>query len=237
MTIVKWADCYLKLKEIKAKRSYGRECELVAAIKRLLGPLLLTELRREHLFGYRSRRLEEHIVRGGKAAARTVSPGTVANELSCLRHMLNKARENEIQAATPSFAGLIQRSQRDRVLDPKEERALLAAYPGWLRRIAIVARETCLPEGDILRLTKPMIDRRRRETVPAGGRAKTKVEQRAPLTDRVLECSIRSRRGKAEGENRCERQWTRVHEGGRAGNYQRHDHPGRETRGQAGQGL
>jgi integrase len=32
-----------------------------------------------------------------------------------------------------------------------------------------------------------MVDRQRREIVPAGGRAKTGVEQRAPLTDRVLE--------------------------------------------------
>jgi integrase len=32
-----------------------------------------------------------------------------------------------------------------------------------------------------------MIDRQRREIVPAGGRVKTGVEQRAPLTDRALE--------------------------------------------------
>ena len=101
--------------------------------------------------------------------------------------MLNKARENEIEAAAPSFAGLIQRSQRDRILDDKEETAMLEAYPAWLRRIAIVARETCLSEGDIIRLTKGMIDRQRREIVPAGGRVKTGVEQRAPLTDIVLE--------------------------------------------------
>lgn len=111
----------------------------------------------------------------------------MANEFSCFRHMLNKARENEIEAATPSFAGLIQRSQRDRVLDQKEEAAMLDAYPAWLRRIAIVAQETCLSESDIIRLTKSMIDRQRREIVPAGGRVKTGVEQRAPLTDPVIE--------------------------------------------------
>lgn len=101
--------------------------------------------------------------------------------------MLNKARECDIEAATPSFKGLIQRGQRDRVLNANEEIALLDAYPGWLKRVAIIARETCLSEGDIIRLTKPMIDRQRREIVPAGGRAKTGVEQRAPLTDCVLE--------------------------------------------------
>ena len=76
-----------------------------------------------------------------------VSLGAVAKELSCLRPMLNKARESEIEVAAPSFTGLIQRSQRDRILDDKEERALLKAYPEWLNRIAAVARETCLSEG------------------------------------------------------------------------------------------
>jgi integrase len=63
----------------------------------------------------------------------------------------------------------------------------MLAYPAWLRRVAIVARETCLSQGDIVRVTPAMIDRQRREIVPAGGRVKTGVEQRAPLTDRVLE--------------------------------------------------
>ena len=199
MTVAKWGECYLKLEEIKTKRSFSRECDLVATIKRLLGSILLTEIKREHLFKYRTERLQEHIIRNGKAAAKTVSSGTVANELSCFRHMLNKARENEIEAAAPSFAGLIQRSQRDRILDATEEKAMLDAYPAWLRRIAIVARETCLSEVDIIRLTKGMIDKQRREIVPAGGRVKTGVEQRAPLTDRVLEILDEIEREKRRG--------------------------------------
>ena len=187
MTVAKWADSYLELEEIKTKRSFTREGELVATIKRLLGSVLLTDVKREHLFKYKSQRLQERIIRNGKEAAKLVSAGTVANELSCFRHMLNKARENEIEAAAPSFAGLIQRSKRDRILDAKEESAMLKTYPAWLSRIAIVARETCLSEGDIIRLTKPMIDRQRREIVPAGGKVKTEDEQRAPLTDRVLQ--------------------------------------------------
>jgi integrase len=200
MTVTKWADCYLNLDEIKAKRSLSRERELVATLKRLLGSVLLTDLKREDLFGYRSQRLQEHIVCGRKQAAKTVSPGTIANELSCFRHMLNKARESGIEAAAPSFAGLIQRSQRERILEPEEETALLEAYPPWLRCVAVVARETCLSEGDIIRLTKSMIDRQRREIVPAGGRVKTGVEQRAPLTDRVLKILDEIEREKRRGK-------------------------------------
>ena len=69
MTVAKWADCYLKLEEVKTKRSFGREKELIATIRRLLGWVLLTEIKREHLFKYRTERLQEHIVRNGKAAA------------------------------------------------------------------------------------------------------------------------------------------------------------------------
>jgi len=187
MTIARWSQSYVQLEEVKKQRALSRTRDFIAAINRHMGHMLLTEIRREHLFRYRNERVQEHIIRAGKPREKTISLGTVANELSCLRTMLNKARECEIEAATPSFKGLIQRAQRDRVLNANEETALLAAYPVWLERIAVVARETCLSEGDIIRLTKPMIDRERREIVPAGGRVKTSVEQRAPLTERVLE--------------------------------------------------
>ena len=75
MSVAKWAECYLNLEEIKTKRSFGREGELVATIKRLLGSLLLKDVKREHLFKYRTERLQEHIIRGGKETAKTVSAG------------------------------------------------------------------------------------------------------------------------------------------------------------------
>jgi integrase len=200
MTVSTWAKCYLELEQVKKKRSLRRDRDLIAAINRHVGEILLTGIKREHLFRFRNERLQEHIVRAGKPRAKTISAGTVANELSCLRTMLNRARECEIEAATPSFKGLIQRSQRDRILDADEETALLETYPEWLRRIAIVARETCLSQGDIIRLTKAMIDRQRREIVPAGGRVKTGVEQRAPLTDRVLELLDEIEREKRRGK-------------------------------------
>jgi integrase len=84
-----------------------------------------------------------------------------------------------------SFRGLIVRSQRERVLDVEEEKALLDAYPVWLRRVCTFAVETCLSQGDVIRLTKAMIDYKRSEIVPMGGRLKTGVKQRAPLTDRA----------------------------------------------------
>jgi hypothetical protein len=71
MTVVNWADSYLDLEEIRTKGSFIRECELVATIKRLLGSLLLTDVKREHLFKYRSQRLQEHIIRNGREAVKS----------------------------------------------------------------------------------------------------------------------------------------------------------------------
>jgi integrase len=187
MTIEKWSAIYLDMEETKNKRSYEREKQLIATVNRMLGSVVLTELRREHLFRYRKQRLQEHIIRAGKPAKPLVSEGTLANELSCLRHMINKAKECDIEVRVPSFAKLTARSQRNRVLNSDEQTKLLNAYPTWLQRVCIVAIETCLSEGDIIRLTKSMVDRQEREIVPAGGRTKTNVEQRAPLTDRVAE--------------------------------------------------
>ena len=58
-------------------------------------------------------------------------------------------------------------------------------YAPWMRRLAEFAKETCLSEGDLLRLTDDMIDRAKGVIVPDGGRKKTDVEQVSPLTPRA----------------------------------------------------
>jgi integrase len=54
-----------------------------------------------------------------------------------------------------------------------------------MRRLAEFAVETCLSEGDILRLTDDMINPQRGVIVPEGGRKKTEVHQVSPLTGRA----------------------------------------------------
>jgi hypothetical protein len=83
MTIARWSRCYLELEGVKKKRSLARDRDMIASINRHLGEILLTDVKREHLFRYRNERLQEHIIRGGKEAAKTISLGTVANA-SCL---------------------------------------------------------------------------------------------------------------------------------------------------------
>ena len=76
-------------------------------------------------------------------------------------------------------------NNRERVLKQTERHRLLRESPLWLRRLFIVALETCLSLGDLLRLTWDDIDYVNGVIVPNGGRLKTEVRQAAPLTAAV----------------------------------------------------
>jgi integrase len=85
-----------------------------------------------------------------------------------------------------SFEDLIVRTKRGgRALSSDEQEKLLAGYPKWMARIAEFAKETCLSQGDVLRLTEEMVDRQSGVIIPEGGRKKTETEQVAPLTTRA----------------------------------------------------
>ena len=84
-------------------------------------------------------------------------------------------------------------------MTPEERVRVLAIYPAWLARLAEFATETCLSEGDLLRLTEDMIDRKVRVVVPEGRRKKTEVAQASPLTDRALEIFEEIKREKRSG--------------------------------------
>jgi hypothetical protein len=59
----------------------------------------------------------------------------------------------------PSFEALVVRTERGgRALTEDEEKKLLAIYPPWMRRLAEFADETCLAQGDLLRVTEDAID-------------------------------------------------------------------------------
>jgi integrase len=59
----------------------------------------------------------------------------------------------------PSFEALVVRTERGgRALTEDEEKKLLAVYPPWMRRLAEFADETCLSQGDLLRVTEDAID-------------------------------------------------------------------------------
>jgi len=102
---------------------------------------------------------------------RKVSRSTVTNELATLRKYLRRAVPELLQVM-PAMK-LPKKGERNRVLNPDEYQRLLAAAPLWFRRVLIVAFETCLSQGDLLRLTDDMVDEKAGVIVPRHGRIKT----------------------------------------------------------------
>jgi Phage integrase family len=90
------------------------------------------------------------------------------------------------QVSDVSFEGVLPNGQtRERPLKVSEKKTLLPACSPWLRKLLIVAMETCLSRSDLLRLTWDDIDWDDGVIVPGGGRKKTQVRQIAPLTETV----------------------------------------------------
>jgi integrase len=200
-TFAEWAEKYPTFDDVKRKRSLADDVRMARLhLTPFFGSALLTEITREGLVRYIDRRTGETLIRCGKASKKSVHRGTVSNELSLLRRMLRVAARESYKVAVPSFDDLIVRTKRGgRALSAEEQQKVLAVYSPWMRRLAEFAKETCLSEGDLLRLTDDMVDRAKGVIVPEGGRKKTDVEQVSPLTARaraILD-EIRSERRKS----------------------------------------
>jgi len=173
----------------KDKQSFPDERRMIDLhLKPFFQDFLLTEISRESLTRYSELRRKETTIRCGKWSSKVIASGTVANELSLLRHMLGVALREGYKVSIPSFDGLIVRAERSgRALSDQEQVKALAVYPKWMARFSDFAKETGLSEGDILRLDDTMIDCETGVIIPEGGRIKTEVDQVAPLTDRARE--------------------------------------------------
>jgi integrase len=186
-TFAEWAEKYPTFDDVRRKRSVGDDVRMARLhLTPFFGKVLLTEITREALQRYIDKRTGETLIRCGKRSKKSVERGTVSNELSLLRRTLRVAARESYKVAVPSFDDLIIRTKRGgRSLSNDEQQKVLAVYAPWMRRLAEFARETCLSEGDLLRLTDDMVDRTKGVIVPEGGRKKTDVEQVSPLTARA----------------------------------------------------
>ena len=189
-TFAEWSQKYPTFDDVKRKRSLGDDLRVIDLhLKPFFGACLLTEIERESLTRYIDHRSGQTIIRNKeRKSKKAVSRGTVSNELSLLRRILRVALREGYKVVVPSFDDLIVRTDRGgRALSSDEQQAALTVYPKWMARIAEFACETCLSQGDILRLTENMIDWQRGVIVPEGGRKKTGVHQVSPLTERARE--------------------------------------------------
>jgi integrase len=200
-TFSEWAEKYPTFDDVKRKRSLSTDLVIIRLhLEPFFGPSLLTEITREGLCRYVDKRMGETLIRCKKASKKFVHRGTVSNELSVCRRMLRVATREGYKVILPSFEDLIVRTKfGGRALTADEQKKVLAVYPMWLARLAEFAKETCLSQGDLLRLTDDEIDTRLGVIKPEGGRIKTGVEQVSPLTKRAREILDEIRREKRSG--------------------------------------
>ena len=84
--------------------------------------------------------------------------------------MLHIAEQESFRVKVPTFAGLIVRSDfGGRVLSDDEMKSALSIFAPWMQRLTRFAYETCLSEGDLIRLTESMIDEKIGVVRPKGG--------------------------------------------------------------------
>jgi site-specific recombinase XerD len=142
------ADEYLEYSKAN-KRSWKRDEASVGHLKPFFKGRKLTEVNPWMVEKYKQKRLEEG-----------VKPATVNRELSCLKHMFNLAVRWGRLPASPlgKVKQLREENQVERILSPEEEIKLLAAANEPLRTIILVALNTGMRRGEILKLTWSCVD-------------------------------------------------------------------------------
>jgi integrase len=189
-SFAEWCEKYPTFDDVKRKRSLSDELNVIRLhLKPFFGACLLTEIEREALTRYIDHRSQQFIRRNKQGqSSKLVARGTISNELSLLRRILRTALREGYKVSVPSFEDLIVRVERGgREITQEEQEKLFPVFEPWMQRLWDFGKETCLSQGDLLRLTDTMIDERQGIIKPEGGRKKTKVEQVSPLTDRARE--------------------------------------------------
>jgi hypothetical protein len=201
-TFNEWCDKYPTFEDVKRKRGLTTDMILIRHhLRPFFGACSLTEIYRESLTRYIDHRSQQTLIRNKNGQSRKlVSRGTISNELSLLRRMLRIAAREGYKVMVPSFEGLIVRTERGgREIGEDEQQKVLAVFKPWMQRLWIFARETCLSQGDLLRLTFDMIDEHQGTVTPTGSRKKSGVEQVSPLTPKAREVLEQIRAEKKNG--------------------------------------
>ena len=150
-TLGEFAEEYVKYqRDVKQIRSHSRTKEAVNHFKRFYGTKKLNEITPEDVDIYKRRRLGEG-----------VKLGTIARELTVIRHLFNQARKwKRFFGDNPvSVSGMPEvHDQKERILSPEEEKKLLALCPSHLRDAVIIALHTGMRQREILGLKWEWID-------------------------------------------------------------------------------
>ncbi len=159
-TFKELAAWYVELPEVQAKRSYGRDCQLVENLVSFFSNRLLKDITPSLVEAYRQKRLQEPSARTGHTRGDLTAPATVNRELACFKVIFNKAIKNGKAERNPAqgLKMLKENNERDRVLSEGEFHRLLAACPEHLKPVVKLAYYTGMRQGEILTLTWGQVD-------------------------------------------------------------------------------
>ncbi len=172
---------------IKSFETYKTYCR---HLERVLGNDALEDITTMRIMEYKNIRLAEPIIRYGKPSEKGLTPkaSTVNRELGAIKEILYLAVEEKLIGSAPRKTGREPEKQfrRDRILSQEEYLRLQAASPPWLRRLCVAAYETCIPQGQLLALSRDEVKRIGPGAAvikPGGGvRQKTGEKQRVPVS-------------------------------------------------------
>ncbi len=144
-----FAMFYLEKVSVPTKRSYGTDISLMKNLITFLGDLDLHEISTFHFEQYRNIRLNQK----SKNQNKLVSKTTVNREGALLRSVLNKAVEWKILDSNPlSKLPMFKEEPKERILTENEIQRLLALAGIPLKYIILVALNTGMRKGEILKL-------------------------------------------------------------------------------------
>lgn len=143
LTFKEFTDLYMDLYSKPNKRSW-KTCDQVRikSLNPVFGKYRLDMISPEQVEDYKKHRLTE------------VSPATVNRELTCMKHLYNKANEWEKTDKNPTklVRKLRENNSRLRYLTEEEITRLVGNATGYMRTLLIVALNTGMRKGEMLNL-------------------------------------------------------------------------------------
>jgi integrase len=173
ITFREWAKDYFANKIDPEKHAGGidREKRSYKALEPFFGDMLLSDIKRSTIMEYRAKRLNQPIMRRGKAVEfdgkqKKVSFVTVNRELAFLRAMLNLAEDDEVIEQAPRFKSrgknnLIKTEKgrkRDRGATADEFRELCENMPRPALRVLAALHYTAMRVNEVIRLPWSYVD-------------------------------------------------------------------------------
>jgi integrase len=155
MTFNQFAEWYKKLAEVKALSTYARVEGCLANFNAVYGDRVVTTILPMDLREYQAKR-----------AAEGRKPATIDYELSTVKTMVNRARANRmVSAELVELFGATKRklkkgsNARERTLSIEEYLRLTEAAPPYLRALLVIACNTGMRRGELLKLNWSHVDR------------------------------------------------------------------------------